>query len=62
MKFNTPYLSHDEVTIETFKKDPNYAAEYLNAVIKDGDQEELMLALRRVALAFDSNGVKMPLA
>ena len=52
-----PYISHEEATIESFKKDPDYAAEYLNAVIEDGDQEELMLALRRVASAFGMKDV-----
>ena len=33
-----PYVSHEEATIETFKKDPAYAAEYLNAVLEDGTQ------------------------
>ena len=47
-----PYISHEEATIESFKKDPAYAAEYLNAILEDGDQEELMLALRRIATAF----------
>ena len=42
-----PYVSHEEATIESFKQNPGYAAEYLNAVLEDGDQEELMLALRR---------------
>ena len=46
-----PYVSHEEATIESFKKDPEYAAEYLNAVLEDGTQEELMLALRRIAAA-----------
>lgn len=46
-----PYVSHEEASIESFKKDPEYTAEYLNAVIEDGTQEELMLALRRVAAA-----------
>ena len=46
-----PYVSHEEATIESFKKDPEYAAEYLNAVLEDGTQEDLMLALRRVAAA-----------
>ena len=46
-----PYVSHEEATIESFKKDPGYAAEYLNAVLEDGSQEELMLALRRIAAA-----------
>jgi len=49
---NKPYISHEEATIESFRNNPNYAAEYLNAVLEDGDQEELMLALRRVASAF----------
>ncbi|MFI3271680.1 MAG: addiction module antidote protein [Pseudomonadota bacterium] len=47
-----PYISHEDATIASFKKDPVFAAEYLNAVLEDGDQEELMLALRRIATAF----------
>lgn len=54
---NKPYISHEETTIESFKKNPDYAAEYLNAVIENGDQEELMLALRRVASAFGMRDV-----
>ena len=46
------YILHEEATVESFKKDPDYAAAYLNAVLEDGDQEELMIALRRVASAF----------
>jgi len=46
-----PYVFHEEATRESFKKDPEYAAEYLNAVLEDGTQEELMLALRRIAAA-----------
>ena len=41
--------SHEEATVASFRKDPKFAAEYLNAVLEDGDQEELMLALRRVS-------------
>lgn len=44
--------SHEEASIESFRRDPRFAAEYLNAVLEDGDQEELMLALRRIASAF----------
>jgi len=33
-------------------KDPAFAAEYLKAVLEDGDQEELMLALHRMSEAF----------
>jgi DNA-binding phage protein len=41
--------SHEEATVESFRKDPAFAAEYLNSVLEDGDQEELMLALRRMS-------------
>jgi probable addiction module antidote protein len=44
--------NHEEATIESFRKDPAFAAEYLNSVLEDGDQEELMLALRRMSKAF----------
>jgi probable addiction module antidote protein len=54
---NKPYISHEEAIVESFKKDPDYAAAYLNAVLEDGDQEELMLALRRVASAFGMKAV-----
>ena len=50
-----PYTFHEEATIQSFKRDPAFAAEYLNAVLEDGTQEELMVALRRIAEAF---GVK----
>ena len=43
---------HEEATIESLRKDPAFAAEYLNSVLEDGDQEELMLALRRMSKAF----------
>ena len=44
--------SHKEATVESFRKDPAFAGEYLNSVLEDGDQEELMLALRRMSKAF----------
>jgi probable addiction module antidote protein len=47
-----PYCSHDEATIASFRDDPDFAAEYLNATLDDGDQQELLLALRRMAEAF----------
>jgi len=43
--------SHEEATVESFRKDPAFAAEYLNSVLEDGDQGELMLALRRMSKA-----------
>lgn len=47
-----PYRSHEDATIESFAKDPGYAAEYLNAVLEDGDEAELLVALKRLAKAF----------
>jgi probable addiction module antidote protein len=44
--------SHAEATIESFRNDPAFAAEYLNSVLEDGDQAELMTALRYMASAF----------
>lgn len=44
--------SHEEATVESLKRDPTFAATYLNSVFEDGDEKELMVALRRVADAF----------
>jgi probable addiction module antidote protein len=49
---SAPSRSHEDATVESFRKDPSFAAEYLNSVLEDGDQEELMLALRRMSKAF----------
>ncbi len=43
--------SHEDAMVESFRKDPAFAAEYLNSVLEDGDQKELMLVLRRMAKA-----------
>ena len=48
----SPSRDHDAATIESFRKSPRFAAEYLSAVLEDGDQEELMMALRRLSEAF----------
>lgn len=44
--------SHDEAMAEVFQADPVYAANLLNSVLEDGDQAELMIALRQIAAAF----------
>jgi len=44
--------SHEQATIESFKKDPQFAADYLNAILEEGSQEELMGALRYISDAF----------
>lgn len=49
-----PYRSHDEATAEMFRKDPAFAAEYLNAVLEEGDQAEVLTALRHVVNARSS--------
>lgn len=44
--------SHETATVESLGRDPAYAAQYLDTVLTDGSQEELMLALRRLSEAF----------
>ena len=46
------HRTHDEATVEMFRRDPELAAEYLNAVLIDGDETDLMLALRMLSKAF----------
>lgn len=43
---------HHEATIDSFRRDPKFAAAYLNAVLEDGDRAELLTALRYVTEAF----------
>ncbi len=49
---SAPFRNHEQATIASFRRDPKFAAEYLNAVLGDGDQRELLMALRRIAHAF----------
>jgi probable addiction module antidote protein len=37
---------------ELYRKDPELAAHLLNEVLADGDQDELLITLRQMALAF----------
>ena len=46
------HRSHREATVESFRRDREFAAAYLNAVLEDGDRAELMTALRYVTEAF----------
>ena len=46
------HRTHEEATIEMFRNDPELAAEYLNSVLVDGDEADLMLALRSLSKAF----------
>lgn len=44
--------SHEEASIEMFRKDPDFATAYLNHVLLEGSQEDLLLALRYMSEAF----------
>ncbi|GHU12119.1 hypothetical protein FACS1894185_6320 [Betaproteobacteria bacterium] len=37
---------------EAFREAPEYAAELLNSILEDGDQSELLIALRQMTKAF----------
>ncbi|WP_422615549.1 DNA-binding protein [Photorhabdus luminescens] len=44
--------SHDDAMSEVFRKDPAYAIELLNSILEDGEQAELLIALRQMTKAF----------
>jgi probable addiction module antidote protein len=44
-------IEHEAATIASLKRDPQFAAAYLDAVLADGDQSELLLAMRRLSEA-----------
>ena len=44
--------SHDEAMAEIYREDPAYALELLNSIFEDGDQSELLIALRQMTKAF----------
>ena len=50
------HRTHEEATAEMFRRDPELAAEYLNSVLRDGDEADLMLALRSLSKAFGGVG------
>jgi probable addiction module antidote protein len=43
---------HDESMAELLKRDPAYAVELLNSILEDGEQGELLIALRQMTKAF----------
>ena len=51
-----PSVTHDEASVESFRRDPHFAIDYLNEVLEDGDEHEVMLALRRIVQAFGGVG------
>jgi len=44
--------SHEGAAIERFQKDPGLASDFLAAILKDGDQAELLHARQLIAKAF----------
>lgn len=47
--------SHDEAMTALYRRDPDLAADLLESVLKDGDQGELLIALRQLSLAFGAD-------
>ncbi|MNK38905.1 hypothetical protein D3C87_575050 [compost metagenome] len=43
---------HDEAMAELYRNDPALAVDLINSVLDDGDQAELLIALRQLTLAF----------
>jgi probable addiction module antidote protein len=44
--------AHDKAMAELFLEDPAYALELLNSILEDGEQGELLIALRQMTKAF----------
>lgn len=47
-----PSRPHDEAMGELLRKDPQFAAAYLNIALEEGDQEDLLVVLKHLARAF----------
>jgi probable addiction module antidote protein len=43
--------SHEEAMVELFRDDPQFAADYLNDLLLDGEPADLLVALRQIAQA-----------
>lgn len=44
--------AHDAAMADVFRNDPAYAVELLNSILEDGEQAELLIALRQMTEAF----------
>lgn len=44
--------AHDDAMAELLRDDPDYAVQLLNNILEDGDQSELLIALRQMTKAF----------
>ncbi len=45
-------IPHEEAMAESLRKDPEFAAAYLETTMREGSREEFLKALRRVAKAY----------
>ena len=43
--------SHEEAMVQLFRDDPQFAADYLNELLLDGEPADLLVALRQIAQA-----------
>lgn len=48
----SPYITFEDATADSFTRDPAFAAAYLESVLEDGSQQDLLAALRHLARAF----------
>ncbi len=46
------HRAHDEAMAELFREVPAFATQFLNDVLEDGEQADLLIALRQMAQAF----------
>ena len=44
--------AHDEAMADRFQEDAAFATQYLNDLLEEGDQADLLIALRQMAKAF----------
>jgi len=44
--------AHDESMAELFREDPAFATQFLNDVLQEGEQADLLIALRQIAQAY----------
>ena len=44
--------AHDDAIGELFREDAEFATRYLNEILEEGDQADLLIALRQMAKAF----------
>jgi len=48
----SPLRSHDDSMEEIYRADPEYALEMINALLEDGEQQEILIILRQMTKAF----------